>query len=258
MQVFDRLPGFPRPRAGRASDHSYSGCTSARGTTRACRPGSGELYLEYHRGTYTSQSAHQAGQPALPSCYCAKPSGSTPGRCSRAGRTVSPSSTPPGSWCCSTSSTTSCPARASRWCMSTATRSSKRWLARPGAVTQRGPGAAHTNPGCRSARRRAVRRSGCIVRRLELPPVGAQRACGAAGGIRRRCDTGSRRARRQQRCLVEATVPSFGFARVQQGGEDAGGELRRRAPAACQQRAARRAGRERRNRSLTTCATGVS
>ncbi len=55
MQVFNRLPGFPRPRAGRASDYLQRLYDRAWSDPRLAT-WVGELYLEYHRGTYTSQS----------------------------------------------------------------------------------------------------------------------------------------------------------------------------------------------------------
>ena len=86
-------------------------------STRTPPVWSGELYLELHRGTYTSQAAHQAGQPAqrAPAAR-GRAVGGDRRRAHRARLPVRASWTGSGRPCCCTSSTTSCPAARSPGC----------------------------------------------------------------------------------------------------------------------------------------------
>ena len=58
----------------------------------------GELYFEYHRGTYTTQAAVKSGQPGGASGRCTTPSSC--GRCSRR-RAARASGWPSSGSCCS-------------------------------------------------------------------------------------------------------------------------------------------------------------
>ena len=65
------LQGVPRTEIA----HQRPVLRRARGRCRrAARPSSGELYFEYHRGTYTSQARGQARQPRAASGCCTTPS----------------------------------------------------------------------------------------------------------------------------------------------------------------------------------------
>ena len=77
----------------------------------------GELYLELHRGTYTTPGQDQAGQPAqrAPAARGRAVVGDRR-RAHRAPLPVRATSTGSGRPCCCTSSTTSCPAPRSRGC----------------------------------------------------------------------------------------------------------------------------------------------
>ena len=87
-----------------------------------------ELYLEYHRGTYTSQAGEQEGEPQGRGEADARPRSS---RCSRGSASAGcstrrRSSARPGTTCCSTRCTTSCRGRASRRSTATPPRTTRR------------------------------------------------------------------------------------------------------------------------------------
>ena len=113
--------GRPRRRATRRDRHAgrvLRAASSARSIAGAPVPvWRGELYFETHRGTLTSQLAHQARQPPL---RAAAPRGRAVGGDAR---TRAPTSTSSGGRCSPSSSTTSCPARRSPGCTPTPRRS---------------------------------------------------------------------------------------------------------------------------------------
>ena len=53
---FDKLPGLPNVKTGKAKDYFEQLQTTVKETSNYVHTWDGELYLEYHRGTYTSQA----------------------------------------------------------------------------------------------------------------------------------------------------------------------------------------------------------
>ncbi|GAA3353249.1 hypothetical protein GCM10017744_005720 [Streptomyces antimycoticus] len=87
----------------------------------------GELYLELHRATYTSQARTKQGNRAASTCCARRSCGRRPPHCTRTAPTRTSVSTGCGRRCCSTSSTTSCRARRSPGCTARRRRSTRGW-----------------------------------------------------------------------------------------------------------------------------------
>ncbi len=87
----------------------------------------GELYLEYHRGTYTTQSRTKQGNRRSEHLLREAESGPRLPPCARASSTPTTIWSAPGARCCSSSSTTSCRARRSLGCTARPSSATPRW-----------------------------------------------------------------------------------------------------------------------------------
>ena len=200
----------------------------------------GQLYFEYHRGTYTTPGADEARQPRRR----ARPARGRGGGGDRLGtrpRRVSGRRAAPrcGRCCCATSSTTSCPGTSLGEVHATAEAEQRCGRARRRRAARRGGG------GAREARRRAtVRRStstGSRAATCSRRRRAAWRCSSARVRVRRRgraCERGPNRARRRARA-----------ARQRRAGRRA--RPRRDACSACGSRRARGALRPGRRSSCT-------
>ena len=145
----------------------------------------GELYFEYHRGTYTIAGGAQARQPPLRGARCTTPSCSARSlRGSGARRTRAPSSPRRGACCCSTSSTTSC----------------------PGTLDHRGQRARAGRPRRRRGARRRARGRGARPRSAATATVPVNTTRGPAPRGRRATRRRARARRRRRRCGAGAVV----------------------------------------------------
>ena len=163
-------------RRCRACAWRTSRSSSPRCRRRVCRVWVGELYLEFHRGTLTTQAQDQGAQPGRPSTACSKPKPSRAiAQLSRLRLSRTTSSRPPGRRSCSTSSTTSCPAPRSPRSTRTPCRSWKGSCATATAVRD----AALAHLGGRRRRRASGQR--LVVANAALAPRPLTRAARRAG-----------------------------------------------------------------------------
>ena len=196
LENYARIKEFPALPRLRHGQHRAS-------FSPACRSGGlpswvGELYLELHRGTLTTPGANQGAQPRRRAPARSKPKPSRRSPRSPATPTRATRSKRPGRRCCSTSSTTSCPARRSMRSTRTRCRSSRAWsTAAAGSATRRWPTS--------RASRGTIRRPGtCWSPMRALTAASAARTApgrtrvvsGDRGRTARRC----RRSRRRRDC----------------------------------------------------------
>ena len=131
----------------------------------------GELYFEYHRGTYTSQARTKRGNRR---CEQALHDAEFLAGCAAAASIRAPSSTGCGSCCCSSSSTTSCPGSSIRLVYEDARARPRRGRGGRGRDLRAARATAGQHDRVRAARGRRADRPATLRRRA--PPYGARRA----------------------------------------------------------------------------------